>query len=133
MPCRVDYETKEEADYREKYANDAIFKHEIDKLRRIMETESKRYRGLLDVANERLKMNDLERVAFDSFMSVMLCKAMDLIAGNDMMKYTTHEMEWWYNEHKFRDDFEGKQGVDGSSRPEILQKLEAINQKYTVK
>lgn len=69
----------------------------------------------------------IEKEAFNSFMTVFLCKAMDLIASNNLMQHTYHEMEWWWKEHKYRDNNNNK-ASDGFTQKKLVE----IQERYKV-
>ncbi len=81
------------------------------------------------LSNE-INKGDLESIAFNSFMTVFLCKAMELIESNNLMDYTYHDMEWWYKEHKYRDVNNDQSKID---EKDLIQKLIDISNQYTVK
>lgn len=76
-----------------------------------------------------IKSGDLEKIAFDSFMAVFLCKAMKLLESNNLLRFTYTDMEWWYNEHKYRDNNLNKSSL---SKIELYKKLDSINKSYKV-
>ncbi len=83
---------------------------------------------LFETRNKWLKDSALEDISFNSFMSVFLCKAMELIITNNLIQHTYPDMEWWYNEHRFR-DINNKSSLENF---ELLEKLNNINQNYKV-
>jgi flagellar motor component MotA len=112
MPCRSGLEVDEPFDY-ERYSH--IIDEEVIKLR-------KEIRRL----NE---LSDLEKTAFNSFMTVFLCKAMDIVVSNFDYKFINSDLEWWYKEHKSRD---ANKDVSTLSKKEVQQKLLEIQEKYRV-
>jgi hypothetical protein len=112
MPCKSGFEEKEPFDY--KHYSDVMDK-EVIALRK----EIKRVKEL----------SDLEKVAFNSFMSVFLCKTMDIVVSNFGYKYVNTDLEWWYKEHKFRDDNKNESEL---TTEEITKKLIEFETKYRV-
>jgi hypothetical protein len=113
MPCRSGLEIDEPFDY-ERYSH-------------IMDKEVIRLRKEIKRLNE---LSDLEKTAFNSFMTVFLCKAMGIVVSNFEYKYVTSDLEWWYKEHKSRDD---NNDVSTLSKEEVEQKLSEIQEKYRVR
>lgn len=93
-----------------------------------IEDSLKRERNNNKIANL-IKKSDLEEIAFNSFMSVFLCKAMELIVSNNLMAHTYADMEWWWEEHKYRDNNNDKSSV---SKEELYKKLYQINNQFKV-
>ena len=112
MPCRSG-----EEDFHVNYENlsDSLIKENAQLRKRIKELE---------------KLPELEKVAFNSFMTVFLCKAMDIVVSNFGYKYINSDLEWWYKEHKNRDD---NNDISKLSKDEIEQKLLQIQEKYKVR
>jgi hypothetical protein len=127
MPCRSGEPTIEEIEYDEQYKNNPIFKREIIRLRSIIEEQGARYSRVIEKLTKKSTQSDVETLAFSSFMSVFLCKAMGLIESNGLIQHTYHEMEWWYGEHKKRD-----RGELDTSISDVLDKLGKINNKFKV-
>ena len=75
------------------------------------------------------KLSEIEKVAFNSFMTVFLCKAMEIVVSNFGYKYLNSDLEWWFKEHKNRDN-----NNDESTLPKevIDHKLLEIQKKYRV-
>ena len=113
MPCKSGLEEQEPFDY-EKYSH-------------IMDKEVIRLRKEICRLEE---LSELEKVAFNSFMTVFLCKAMDIVVSNFEYKYINSDLEWWYKEHKSRDD---NNNVSKLSEDEIEKKLLQIQKKYKVR
>tara|TARA_R110000868_G_scaffold131275_2_gene341224 strand:+ start:230 stop:571 length:342 start_codon:yes stop_codon:yes gene_type:complete len=113
MPCRSGLEKEEPFDY-EKYSH-------------IMDKEVIRLRKEIKRLNE---LSDLEKTAFNSFMTVFLCKAMDIVVSNFGYKYVNSDLEWWYKEHKSRDD---NDDISTLSKEEVEKKLSEIQEKYRVR
>jgi hypothetical protein len=113
MPCRSGLEEQEPFDYK-KYSD-------------IMDEEVIRLRKEIKRLNE---LSELEKTAFNSFMTVFLCKAMDIVVSNFEYKYVNSDLEWWYKEHKYRDANDDKSSL---SQQEIDEKLSHIQQKYKVR
>ncbi len=128
MPCQS-APSKEEMEFHEEYKNNPIFKREIDERRALYDSTVARFNSIIDKITQKNSFSDLEKVAFDSFMTVFLCKAMDIIGSNNMMQFTYPDMEWWYKEHKSRDKNGDKSLLLDS---EIQENLERINKKYKV-
>jgi len=83
-----------------------------------------------DYLRNQIGSGDLEGIAFKSFMTVFLCKAMELIKTNNLMQHTYTDMEWWWKEHKYRDENNEKSKL---SKEELIQKLTEISNQYEVK
>lgn len=112
MPCRVgDWPIPEES--------------EEHKSKRIKEEQNQKIRKayLSDLQGD-------EKVAFGSFMTVFLCKAMELIEVNGLMGQTYEAMEWWYKEHKYRDTHLEATAI---TQKELEAILERIKNHYSVK
>lgn len=127
MPCRSGEPTIEEIEYDEQYKNNPIFKREIIRLKNIIEEQGTRYIKTIKNLTGKSTQTSSEALAFSSFMSVFLCKAMNLIETNGLMNYTFHEMEWWYKEHKKRD-----LGDYSTPFSDLLDKLGKIENKFKV-
>ena len=113
MPCKSGLEEQELFDY-EKYSY--IMEEEVIRLRKEIKRLS--------------ELSELEKIAFNSFMTVFLCKAMDIVVSNFKYKYVNSDLEWWYKEHKSRD---GNNDVSTLSKEEVEQKLSEIQEKYRVR
>jgi len=113
MPCRSGLEVDEPIDYK-RYSH--IMNEEVIRLRK----EIKRLNEL----------SELEKTAFNSFMTVFLCNAMNIVVSNFEYKYVNSDLEWWYKEHKNRDD---NNDVSTLSKEEVDQKLSEIQEKYRVR
>jgi hypothetical protein len=112
MPCKSGLEEQEPFDY-EKYSN--AINEEVIRLRK-----------------EIIRLNELselEKIAFNSFMAVFLCKAMDIVVSNFGYKYVNSDLEWWFKEHKIRD---GNNNLSTLSTEEVKQKLSKIQKNYKV-
>lgn len=83
-----------------------------------------------DFLRNQIDKGDLEGIAFSLFMTVFLCKAMELLGSNNLMQYTYNDMEWWWNEHKYRDTHNEESKL---SKKELIQKLTEISNHYKVK
>lgn len=147
MPCRTGYEdmSLEEIDrieanrkaHFERYQHDPQYKNEWDasiKTNHALFEEKERNRQEEQQRKEAERIQEaiasgyLEQLAFHSFMTVFLCKAMKLIESNNLMAFTFHEMEWWYREHQRRD-----QGLSPVLTPEELTiRLLKINDYHKV-
>lgn len=97
-----------------------------DKIKLEKELEIKKHSDFIENQTEK---GDLENIAFNSFMTVFLCKAMTLIETNNLMQHTYNEMEWWWNEHKYRDKNNDKSSL---TKQELTEKLLEIINKYKV-
>lgn len=128
MPCQS-APSKEEMEFYEEYKNNPIFKREIDERGALYDSTVARFNGIIDKITQKNSFSELEKIAFDSFMTVFLCKAMDIIGSNNMMQFTYPDMEWWYKEHKSRDKNNDRSLLANSK---IQDKLERINKKYKV-
>lgn len=123
MPCRgpspeewaahLEYERKMKEDpefakkERERIAKD-LFEWENGgkqkaeaEVRERMEKERKRK---IDILNANIRSGELEKKAFEGFMAVFLCKAMELIVTNGLLRHVYSHMEWWWEEHRKRDN-----------------------------
>lgn len=136
MPCRNDfYESDESIMHKKRMIEDPIYAKEYltkefesnekwkkENIKRI-EEEEKQY-------NKELKEKNLEKLAFGSFMTVFLCKALDIATTNYGEKYIDKDLLWWYKEHQYRD-----QNNDSTllTDEELAKKLLEINKKYFVK
>lgn len=77
-----------------------------------------------------IESRNLENMSFNSFMTVFLCKALEIIDAKDLWLHTYHDMEWWYKEHKKRDN---NNNVSDTPKKELIEKLMNINEYYKVK
>lgn len=112
MPCRSGLEEEEPFDYK-KYSD--IMNEEVIRLRK----EIKRL----------TELSELEKVAFNSFMTVFLCKAMDIVVSNFGYKYVNSDLEWWFKEHKRRDNNHNESELTSE---ELAKKLIEFKTKYKV-
>ena len=87
------------------------------------------YKEHKDFIHNQINKGDLENIAFNSFMTVFLCKAMQLIESNNLMQHTYSYMEWWWNEHKHRDANNDESSL---SKEELIKKLIDINNYYKI-
>jgi len=71
----------------------------------------------------------LENEAFTGFMAVFLCKAMELVVINDLTKHVWEDLEWWFKEHKFRDNNNNKRLTP---KDECNKRLKRIKEHYKV-
>lgn len=112
MPCRSG---DEDVSINYEHLSDSLFEENARLRKRIEELE---------------KLSELEKVAFNSFMTVFLCKAMEIVVSNFGYKYVNSDLEWWFKEHKNRDN-----NNDESTLPKevIDHKLLEIQQKYKVR
>src|ERR1700752_4402259 len=102
MPCNS-APSQEEIEFNEQWRTNPIFRREIERLRKINDAQQLRYNEIIGKLVKKESVSELENTAFNSFMTVFLCKAMDLVKISNQMQYTYHDMEWWYDEHKRRD------------------------------
>lgn len=79
--------------------------------------------------NDELKNKNLENIAFNSFMSVFLCRAMEIVVSNFDYKFVNSDLEWWFKEHKRRDLNHDKSEL---TPEELAKKLIEFNTKYNV-
>ena len=80
--------------------------------------------------NNELDNKTLENIAFNSFMSVFLCKAMNIVVSNFGYKFIGDDLEWWYKEHKARDANNDKSIL---SDTELAEKMLFLKERYQVK
>jgi len=120
MPCRGPEDdcypkfTKEELDYFNKQSK------ALHKLRK--EEKEKEF-------NDELKDKNLENIAFNSFMSVFLCRAMEIIVSNFDYKFVNSDLEWWFKEHQRRDNNHDESELKPE---ELAKKLIEFKTKYRV-
>jgi hypothetical protein len=131
MPCISGY-TKEELDFIEKM-KDPVFNKAQRKAWALDEKlTNAKYEKRLQLEKKELehelKHHTLENLFFNSPMTVMLCKAMTLVITNFEFKYLNTDYEWWWNEHKYRDEH----GVSIMDKEELAKKLIEFNNNYKV-
>jgi len=80
--------------------------------------------------DKELKEGNLENMAFNSFMSVFLCRAMDIVVSNFGYKFIPPDLEWWYKEHKYRDNHQDKSSL---TKEEITTKMIEFSRQFQVK
>lgn len=80
--------------------------------------------------NDELINKNLENIAFNSFMSVFLCRAMEIVVSNFDYKFVNSDLEWWFKEHQCRDNNHDKSKL---TPEELAKKLIKFKKKYTVK
>jgi hypothetical protein len=88
--------------------------------------EQKRLQMIKDELNKEMSEGHLENLFFNSPMTVFLCKTMDIVVSNFGYKWTTHDLEWWHKEHKYRDNHDGESLIDKKELAEKLIQLEKI-------
>jgi hypothetical protein len=132
MPCRGG-PTNEELAF-DAAMKDPIFAAEQ---RRIWKEEDERMRAHLKIIEEEerriwedeLVNHTLEKIAFGSFMTVFMCRLMQIVVSNYGYKFLPEEFEWWWHEHGWRDTH-NDQTI--KSPEELAKKLIEINNKYKV-
>jgi len=129
MPCKGGPD-QDEIEYHKEYESNPIFKKHIDSLRELYDIQCDRYYKLLEKLTYKRSLVETEDIAFNSFMTVFLCKAMDIIGSNNLMQHTYPDMEWWYKEHKTRDANNDKSLM---KRSDLNIKLKFIEDKYKIK
>lgn len=113
MPCKSGLEDMTPIDYKTLY-----------------EDSHERYLEEIEKLKYEQSLSEIEHIAFHSFMTVFLCKAMELIETNNLMQHTYEDMEWWWREHQIRD----KNNDRSKTNPEVLEKrLKKIYSKYKIK
>ena len=91
--------------------------------------EQKRLQIIKDKLDKEMSEGQLENLFFNSPMTVFLCKTMDIVVSNFGYKWTTHDLEWWYEEHKYRDNHNGESLLD---KKELAEKLIELEKYYKV-
>jgi len=86
----------------------------------------KRLKMINDKIDKEMSECHLEHLFFNSPMTVFLCKTMDVVVRYTGYKYITHDLEWWYKEHKYRDNNNGESLLDKRELAEKLIELEKI-------
>jgi len=132
MPCRGPSREEEEYYHRintnpafaksEQIRLDGFFKAQ-DELTKQRKKESKKE------FNDELKNKNLENIAFNSFMSVFLCKAMEIVVSNFDYKFVNSDLEWWFKEHQRRDNNHDESELNPE---ELAKKLIEFKTKYRV-
>ncbi len=132
MPCRgpsaeeelYDHRLENEPGFREseKIRLDAFFKQEDEKRKIRIEKEEQEF-------NDELTDKNLENIAFNSFMSVFLCRAMEIIVSNFDYKFVNSDLEWWFKEHQRRDNNHDESELTSE---ELAEKLIEFKEKYRV-
>lgn len=97
---------------------------------RLKKEEDKRQKQQKKEFEEELKNKTLENICFNSFMTVFLCKAMDIVVSNFGYKFVNADLEWWYKEHKARDNNNDKSIL---SEEELAKKMLDFNERYSIK
>ena len=106
----------------EKIRLDSFFKQEDEKYKIHKEKEEQEF-------NDELNNKNLENIAFNSFMSVFLCRAMEIIVSNFDYKFVNSDLEWWFKEHQRRDNNHDQSELTSK---ELAEKLIEFKRKYKV-
>jgi hypothetical protein len=133
MPCNS-YPSKEELELEYRFKNDKEYRLKLEKKWkdddiRHAEIEAKTAKAEKEKLEKELSENPLEKLFFNSPMTVFLCKAMDIVVNNFEYKWVTHDMEWWHKEHKYRDAHNNESLLD---KEELAKKLIEFEKKYKV-
>jgi hypothetical protein len=91
--------------------------------------KQRRLKMMNDEIDTEISERHLEKLFFNSPMTVFLCKTMDIVVRDTGYKYITHDLEWWYKEHKYRDHNNGESLLD---KEELAKKLIQLNKIYKV-
>jgi hypothetical protein len=132
MPCR-NWEPGEEEYYHrlntdpafaksEKIKSDAFFKVQSEISKQRKKEREKEF-------NDELTDKNLENIAFNSFMSVFLCRAMEIVVSNFDYKFVNSDLEWWFKEHQRRDNNHDESEL---TPEELAKKLIEFKKKYIV-
>jgi hypothetical protein len=132
MPCR-NWEPGEEEYYNRLGTDPAFAKSEQIRLDAFFkgqdELSKQRKKEREKEFNDELTNKNLENIAFNSFMSVFLCRAMEIIVSNFDYKFVNSDLEWWFKEHQRRDNNDDKSELTSE---ELAKKLIEFKEKYRV-
>jgi hypothetical protein len=132
MPCR-NWEPGEEEYYNRIQSDSEFAKSEqirLDVFFKAQDELSKqRKKERKKEFNDELKNKNLENIAFNSFMSVFLCRAMEIVVSNFDYKFVNSDLEWWFKEHQRRDLNHDESELTAE---ELAEKLIEFKKKYTV-
>ena len=132
MPCRGPSAEEEQYYHRintdpafaksEQIRLDAFFKGQDELSKQRKKEREKEF-------NDELTDKNLENIAFNSFMSVFLCRAMEIIVSNFDYKFVNSDLEWWFKEHQRRDNNHDESELTSE---ELAEKLIEFKEKYRV-
>jgi hypothetical protein len=122
MPCRSGLE--EDLSPQEQIYADIASKH----LSSYYE-EHRLNNKLLNLEENKATIASIEDVAFNSFMTVWLCKAMNMLDSQGVLHFMTADALWWYDEHQYRDANGDKSSL---TQEEIAKKLVTIINNHKV-
>jgi hypothetical protein len=117
----------EEEKISRRIAREILWKEQDEEFKKHEELSKKIKEKLL---NNELENKTLENISFNSFMTVFLCNAMDIVVSNFGYKFVNNDLEWWYKEHKARDVNNDKSIL---SDTELAEKMIYLKNKYRVK
>lgn len=132
MPCR-NWEPGEEEYYNRMQTDSEFAKSEQIRLNVFLKAQNELSKQIKkereEEFNDELKNKNLENIAFNSFMSVFLCRAMEIIVSNFGYKFVNSDLEWWFKEHQRRDLNDDKSELTAE---ELAKKLIEFKKKYKV-
>ncbi len=121
MPCRVD-------EWNSNCCGDSNnFKKPSNPIDDLIDENASLKKRIIEL--ESLELKELENIAFNSFMTVFLCKAMEIVVSNFDYKFVNSDLEWWFKEHQRRDNNHDESELNPE---ELAKKLIEFNRKYRV-
>lgn len=133
MPCQGG-PTNEELAFAQRMANDPEFcKQQREIWRQAKIEREKNYKKRLkeekQILENELNNHTLENIAFNSFMTVFVCRLMQIVISNFGYKFLPEEFEWWWHEHGWRDTHND---TTLKNKEELAKKLIEIAKEYKV-
>lgn len=133
MPCQGG-PTNAELAFMQRMANDPIFcAKQREKWRkediRMKKLTIKRVKEEKKELENELTNHTLEKIFFNSAMTVFLCRTMQIVIANFGYKFLPIEFEWWWLEHAWRDTHNDESKMDPK---ELAKKLISLNRTYKV-
>jgi hypothetical protein len=124
MPCKSGLEEEWNPTPKERFYSEMA--DDYIKKSRIAEKLNEK---LLNLKSTKKSIESIEDVAFNSFMTVWLCKAMSLLDSKGILHFMTSDARWWYDEHQYRD---ANLNASRLTHKELAEKLTTIINNHKV-